>query len=159
MWSHGPSQKLGAAWGMQTNAINPITINFLRESPKRNNNKVNGETFQAAKHQPWRRGCAVRLSGISQEMFVLSVADKTKKQRNLILHRDSDYNHIMWSKFVNSPDKEWPVAFWAELCGELWPYRIPLKAQLWPLLTRAFKAAQKNLWMARHTKRTSVKAS
>lgn len=72
----------------------------------------------------------MQLSELLQGMFVLSVADKTKKQQNLILHKGSDYNHIMWSKFVNSQDKEWPVDLQAELCHDLWPPYIPLKAQL-----------------------------
>lgn len=140
---------------MQTNAINLITINFLRE-PHPTPQKTRW------RRKPCRRQSinldleyVLQLSGISQGMFLLSVADKTKKQRNLILHSDSNYNHIMWSKFVNSPDKGWPVAFWAELCSELWPYRIPIKAQPWALL-RAFEAPKKILRIVRYTKRISV---
>lgn len=44
----------------------------------------------------------VQLSEPLQREVVLSVADKTKKTQNLIKHKGSDYNHIMWSKCVQS---------------------------------------------------------
>lgn len=90
---------------MQTNAITLIAINSLRrKKTKQKNNEVDAQT--SCRSVNLQVDAAPWLSGLLQGMFVLSAADKTKKQRNLILHKGKDYNRIMWSKFVNSPDKE-----------------------------------------------------
>lgn len=90
---------------MQTNAITLIAINSLRRKKnKTKNNEVDAQT--SCRSVNLQVNAALWLSGLLQGMFVLSAADKTKKRRNLILHKGKEDNHIMWSKFVNSPDKE-----------------------------------------------------
>lgn len=80
--------------------------------------------------------CLGTALNLLKRTFVLSVADKTKKKPNLIVHKGSDCNQIMCSRFVKSQHKEWPVISWLNYGMNYDPCVSPLRPSYGPSLSK-----------------------